>query len=94
MIFAANSPNCCSGSFNTPATCPPSGVQFYSFFSESVPAGAGFYHNEVNMLMIFPCWIEDNCPDAYAYAFDESSGTALWTCDSSKNVDYTLTFCP
>ncbi|KAL4242727.1 Thaumatin family protein [Abortiporus biennis] len=64
-----NSPNCCSGSFDTAATCPPSGVQFYSFF-------------------------KGNCPNAYAYAFDESSGTALWTCDSGLNADYTLTFCP
>ncbi|KAH8112928.1 thaumatin-like protein [Phellopilus nigrolimitatus] len=64
-----NSPNCCTGSHNTPATCPPSGVEYYSYY-------------------------KGNCPDAYAYAFDEASGTALWTCDSSKNADYTLTFCP
>ncbi|TCD59854.1 hypothetical protein EIP91_011290 [Steccherinum ochraceum] len=64
-----NSPNCCSGSFDTAATCPPSGVQFYDFF-------------------------KGNCPNAYAYAFDESSNTALWTCDSGLNADYTLTFCP
>ncbi|KIJ56338.1 hypothetical protein M422DRAFT_57689 [Sphaerobolus stellatus SS14] len=64
-----DSANCCSGSHNTPATCPPSGVEFYSYF-------------------------KGNCPNAYAYAFDESSGTALWTCDSSKQADYTLTFCP
>ncbi|KJA25242.1 hypothetical protein HYPSUDRAFT_418893 [Hypholoma sublateritium FD-334 SS-4] len=65
----ANSANCCSGSHNTPATCPSSGVEFYSYF-------------------------KGNCPNSYAYAFDESSGTALWTCDSSLNADYTLTFCP
>ena len=35
---------------------------------------------------------EDNCPNSYAYAYDESSGTALWTCD--KAADYTITFCP
>jgi len=65
----SNSPNCCSGSHNTAATCPPSGVQFYSYF-------------------------KSNCPNSYVYAFDESSGTALWTCDSAKNADYTVTFCP
>ncbi|OCH86745.1 thaumatin-like protein [Obba rivulosa] len=64
-----NSANCCSGSFDTAATCPSSGVEFYSFF-------------------------KGNCPNTYAYAFDESSGTALWTCSSSLNADYTLTFCP
>ncbi|PAV19208.1 thaumatin [Pyrrhoderma noxium] len=65
----ADSANCCSGSHNTPATCPASGVAFYSYF-------------------------KGNCPNSYAYAFDESSGTALWTCDSGLNADYTLTFCP
>ncbi|KZT58054.1 Osmotin, thaumatin-like protein [Calocera cornea HHB12733] len=34
------------------------------------------------------------CPNSYAYAFDESSGTALWTCPSSNLANYTLTFCP
>lgn len=29
----ANSPNCCSGQYNTAATCPPSGVTDYSYFS-------------------------------------------------------------
>ncbi|KAL5497725.1 hypothetical protein ACEPAH_2656 [Sanghuangporus vaninii] len=47
------------------------------------PDGVQFYH-----------YFKDNCPNAYAYAFDESSGTALWTCDSGLNADYTLTFCP
>ncbi|KAI8996655.1 thaumatin family-domain-containing protein [Trametes punicea] len=64
-----DSANCCSGSHDTPETCPSSGVQYYEYF-------------------------KGNCPNSYAYAFDESSGTALWTCDSGLNADYTLTFCP
>ena len=32
-----NSPNCCTGKFNTNATCPASGVQSYNFFSEFLP---------------------------------------------------------
>ncbi|KAJ3806162.1 Osmotin thaumatin-like protein [Lentinula aff. lateritia] len=59
-LDVANSPNCCSGQFNT-AACPPS---------------------------------ESDCPDSYAYVFDESSGTALWTCPSTLPADYTVTFCP
>ncbi|KAI0672089.1 thaumatin-like protein [Trametes maxima] len=39
-------------------------------------------------------YFKGNCPNSYAYAYDESSNTALWTCDSEKNADYTLTFCP
>ncbi|KAJ7246857.1 thaumatin family-domain-containing protein, partial [Mycena haematopus] len=66
---AANSPNCCSGSHNTPATCPASGVTNYRYF-------------------------KDNCPNAYAFAYDEPSGTALWSCPSDKNAAYTITFCP
>ncbi|KAH9931506.1 thaumatin-like protein [Fomitopsis serialis] len=65
----SNSPNCCSGSYNTPATCPSSGVKDYSYF-------------------------KSNCPNSYAYAYDESSGTALWTCASNLGADYTITFCP
>ncbi|KAF8911359.1 thaumatin-like protein [Mucidula mucida] len=64
-----DSANCCSGSHNTAATCPPSGVAYYSYFKNS-------------------------CPNSYVYAYDESSGTALWTCDSNLKADYTLTFCP
>lgn len=37
---------------------------------------------------------EGNCPNAYAFAYDEPSGTALWTCPTSKNAAYTITFCP
>ena len=64
-----NSPSCCSGSHNTPATCPPSGVPNYNYF-------------------------KSKCPNSYVYAYDESSGTALWTCPTSKKANYTVTFCP
>ena len=47
----------------------------------------------VKACRVTPC-PESNCPDAYAYAYDESSGTALWTCPTSSNADYTITFCP
>ncbi|KIJ63593.1 hypothetical protein HYDPIDRAFT_92160 [Hydnomerulius pinastri MD-312] len=64
-----DSANCCSGSHNTAATCPSSGVAYYTYF-------------------------KDNCPNSYCYAYDESSGTALWTCPVSSQSDYTVTFCP
>jgi hypothetical protein len=38
QLVPDNSPNCCTGSHNTAATCPPSGVQFYSYFSACTPA--------------------------------------------------------
>ncbi|EJD35446.1 Osmotin, thaumatin-like protein [Auricularia subglabra TFB-10046 SS5] len=65
----SDSANCCSGSHNTPATCPVNGVQFYSYFKNA-------------------------CPDSYAYAYDEASGTALWTCPSHLRASYIVTFCP
>ena len=91
FTLKADSANCCSGSHNTPDTCPPSGellninsfykaLNFVCFYSN---AGVSFYS-----------YFKSNCPNAYAYAYDESSGTALWTCDSTKKADYTLTFCP
>ncbi|KAH7326958.1 thaumatin-like protein [Rhizoctonia solani] len=39
-------------------------------------------------------YFKKGCPNSYVYAYDESSNTALWTCDSTRQVDYTLTFCP
>ncbi|GAA5886488.1 hypothetical protein JCM6882_001653 [Rhodosporidiobolus microsporus] len=33
------------------------------------------------------------CKDAYSFAYDESSGSALWTCKHSLKADYTVTFC-
>ena len=66
---AANNYDCCTGSHNTAATCPPSGVDYYSYF-------------------------KSNCPNSYAYAYDESSGTALFTCPVNLAADYTITFCP
>jgi hypothetical protein len=39
-------------------------------------------------------YFKTNCPNAYAYAYDEASQSALFTCPSSKNADYTVTFCP
>lgn len=32
-----DSANCCSGSHNVPATCPASGVQYYSYFKQACP---------------------------------------------------------
>ena len=54
----------------------------FSFLSERASA------NRSNITL------ENNCPNAYAYAFDEGSGTALWTCNSTLGSDYRLTFCP
>ncbi|TFK67125.1 hypothetical protein BDN72DRAFT_771145, partial [Pluteus cervinus] len=46
------------------------------------PSGVAYYN-----------YFKGNCPNAYAYAFDES-GTASWNCPSGNKADYTLTFCP
>ncbi|KAH7108212.1 thaumatin family-domain-containing protein [Auriculariales sp. MPI-PUGE-AT-0066] len=42
----------------------------------------------------FYSFFKGNCPAAYAYAYDESSGTALFTCPVSLGASYTVTFCP
>jgi hypothetical protein len=47
------------------------------------PSGVQFY-----------AFFKQACPSSYAYAYDESSNTALWTFDSRLLADYTLTFCP
>ncbi|KAH6910701.1 thaumatin [Coprinopsis sp. MPI-PUGE-AT-0042] len=47
------------------------------------PSGVAYYD-----------YFKRKCPRAYAYAYDESSGTALWTCPIPNRADYTITFCP
>jgi hypothetical protein len=90
---AANSPNCCSGSFNTPQTCPSSGVQFYSYFSQSnFHSSSQFRLHQTIRLIFIICPTEQNCPAAYAYAYDDL--TSLFTCPSSANAGYTISFCP
>ncbi|KAG8935569.1 hypothetical protein FRC03_007486 [Tulasnella sp. 419] len=39
-------------------------------------------------------YFKSRCPRSYVYAYDESSGTALFQCASNLKADYTLTFCP
>ncbi|EGN98665.1 hypothetical protein SERLA73DRAFT_160383 [Serpula lacrymans var. lacrymans S7.3] len=39
-------------------------------------------------------YFKNACPNSYCYAYDEASGTALWTCDAGKAASYTVTFCP
>jgi hypothetical protein len=39
-------------------------------------------------------YFKGSCPNSYAYAYDESSGTALFTCPTDQLADFTVTFCP
>ncbi|KAI0741288.1 thaumatin-like protein [Daedaleopsis nitida] len=39
-------------------------------------------------------YFKSQCKNSYVYAFDEPSGTALFSCDASKHADYTITLCP
>ncbi|KAI0629413.1 thaumatin-like protein [Trametes polyzona] len=39
-------------------------------------------------------YFKSNCPNSYAFAYDEPSGTALRTCPSNLKAGYTITFCP
>jgi len=81
-----NSPNCCSGSYDTPATCPSSGVAYYSYFKSNCP---NTYAYAFDVHHSFPSVSQgsDICSQ-------ESSHTALFTCATSLAANYTLTFCP
>ncbi|KAI9061272.1 hypothetical protein FKP32DRAFT_1678288 [Trametes sanguinea] len=41
---AANNPNCCTG--NTRATCPPSGVEYYSYFNDNCPNSLAYAYDD------------------------------------------------
>lgn len=86
----ANSRNCCSGSFDTPQTCPVSKVQYYSVLYVSPVLRSLLSATDGIALHLDS---KKACPDAYAYAYDESSKSALWTCEAKKKADYTITFC-
>jgi len=50
----ADSPNCCSGSFDTPATCPASGVEFYCFFKDNCPDSSVYAFDNITALWTCP----------------------------------------
>ncbi|CAE6411172.1 unnamed protein product [Rhizoctonia solani] len=42
----ANSRNCCTGNYNAPMNCPPSGVQYYSYFKGRCPTSFAYIYDE------------------------------------------------
>jgi len=83
--FAVGCKSACDAQFsgddpnNSPNCCTGS----HNTAGTCPPSGVQYYD-----------YFKSNCPLSYVYAYDESSGTALWTCASSANSDYTVTFCP
>jgi len=49
---AANSPNCCSGTHDTPATCPSSGVSEYNFFKSNCPTAYAYAYDDATSLFL------------------------------------------
>ncbi|CAK5271650.1 unnamed protein product [Mycena citricolor] len=49
---AANSHNCCSGAFDTPQTCPSSGVQDYSYFKDACPTAYAYAYDDLTSLFL------------------------------------------
>ncbi|KAJ6546208.1 thaumatin-like protein [Mycena vulgaris] len=50
-----NSANCCSGSFDVPATCPNSGVAFYSYFKDGCPNSYAYPYDESSGTALWYC---------------------------------------
>ncbi|KAK2462132.1 hypothetical protein APHAL10511_005830 [Amanita phalloides] len=50
-----NSPNCCSGSHNIPATCPPSGVKFYNYFKSNCRNSYVYAYDESSKTALWTC---------------------------------------
>ncbi|KAF6745685.1 Osmotin thaumatin-like protein [Ephemerocybe angulata] len=49
-----DSASCCTESHNTAATCPASGVAFYSYFKNACPTAIAFPYDESNTLITCP----------------------------------------
>nr|KIR46999.1 hypothetical protein I312_03895 [Cryptococcus bacillisporus CA1280] len=63
------------------ACCTDSRIGAYADSTLCVACGVDYY-----------ALFKNNCNTSYAYAYDEKSGAALWTCSCSP--DYTIEFCP
>ncbi|GAA5865903.1 hypothetical protein JCM1840_006295 [Sporobolomyces johnsonii] len=50
---SADSPNCCSGSYDTAATCPSSGVEYYSVFHDACPQAYAYAYDD--NIALFTC---------------------------------------
>ncbi|KAI0743491.1 Osmotin thaumatin-like protein [Daedaleopsis nitida] len=73
----------CRASLGDPVNNPNCCTDTHNEPDTCPPLGGEFYD-----------YFKQCCPNSYAYAYDESNGTALFTCDSAKAADYTITFCP
>ncbi|CAE7187849.1 unnamed protein product [Rhizoctonia solani] len=51
----SNSPSCCTGDFQTPATCPPSGVEYYSYFKQRCPTAYVYAYDDSNDTSLLVC---------------------------------------
>ncbi|KAF7363778.1 hypothetical protein MSAN_01035600 [Mycena sanguinolenta] len=63
----ANSPNCCSGTYNTPSTCPSSGVTNYDYFKLNCAATYVYPFDEFSGTSLFNCPTSKNA--AYTITF-------------------------
>ncbi|KIK26051.1 hypothetical protein PISMIDRAFT_676596 [Pisolithus microcarpus 441] len=54
----SNSPNCCSGQYDTPQTCPSSGVAYYSYFKSNCPNAYCYPYDDSTAL--FTCAASEN----------------------------------
>ncbi|KAF8265823.1 thaumatin, partial [Lactarius quietus] len=50
-----NDPNCCSGKYDSAATCPPSGVQYYSYFKSNCPDTYAYVFDGSSGTSAFSC---------------------------------------
>ncbi|KAH9889413.1 thaumatin-like protein [Cubamyces lactineus] len=48
-----NNPNCCTGYYNNPTTCTPSGVEYYSYFKGNCPNAYAYPYDDPTSL--FQC---------------------------------------
>ncbi|KIM38807.1 hypothetical protein M413DRAFT_19912 [Hebeloma cylindrosporum] len=46
----ANSPDCCTGQYSTPKTCPASGVTFRQYFKSSCPSALTYAYDDAALL--------------------------------------------
>lgn len=80
----ANSPNCCSGTFDTREACPNSGVEYYAFFKDKCAnAYASPFDDGAGSTVIYTC--DETQDPGYTIKFCPNGPSSLIALSASGN---------
>ena len=84
--------NCCSGKYNSKEACPFNEVDYYDVLKPFCQNA--YWYRELSLLPFIISNEELMFEGSVAYDFQPNSPTVDWSCPTSKNANYRITFCP